>query len=205
MAESEPQRVLIVEGENDCHVVRQLRRRHSAIPEFSIQIGGNVAKALEAIGPTLLVSDRRAVGILIDADDDPSGRWNELTDRLSEEGIDAPPRADPYGAIIEPDGYPRIGVWMMPDNQSPGDMEDFVRGMIPDRDPVWPRSQRYVEEIPLAHRRFRHAKLLRAQLYAWLATRMIPQRMGAAIGAGDLGATGPSVVKFADWLKRLFG
>lgn len=116
MAESEPQRVLIVEGENDFHVVRQLRRRHSTIPEFSIQIAGNVAKVLEAIGPTLLVSDRRAVGILIDADDDPCGRWNELTDRLSEEGIGTPPRADPDGAIIEPDGYPRIGVWMMPDN-----------------------------------------------------------------------------------------
>ena len=203
MVDSEPS-ILIVEGDSDLHIVRQIRARHVAVPEFSIHVAGNVNKVLDSVGPALLSHDRRAVGILLDADDDPSARWNELTNRLLEEGLDAPPRADSDGTIIDSGSYPRIGVWMMPDNQSPGDMEDFVRDMIPDGDPVWPRSQRNVEGIPPAHRRFRPAKLLRAQLYAWLATREIPERMGAAIGAGDLDATGPSVVKFADWLKRLF-
>ena len=29
----------------------------------------------------------------------------------------------------------------MPDNEAPGELEDFVAGMIPESDPVWPRSQ----------------------------------------------------------------
>lgn len=93
----------------------------------------------------------------------------------------------------------------MPDNESPGELEDFVVGMIPERDPVWPLSQRYIEGIPEAGRKFSEKKKLRAQLYAWLAAREDPRLMGVAIRAHDLEVEGALSRNFIAWLTKLFG
>ncbi len=199
-----PDGVLLVEGEDDEHVVRQLCNRFTSIPEFSIRVAGNVDKLLDAIGAAMRVSNTEAVGVLMDANDRVGDRWNALRARLAEEAISVPDWPNPEGMIIEIPGSPRIGVWLMPDNEHPGEIEDFVSAMIPSDDPVWPRSQRYVEDIPAEHRRFRPGKLLRAQLYAWLATREIPGRMGAAIGAGDLNVESAESIRFVNWLRDLF-
>ena len=92
----------------------------------------------------------------------------------------------------------------MPDNGSPGELEDFVRTMLPDDDPVWPSSEKYIDEIREEHRKFRK-KVLRAKVHAWLATREQPGRMGAAIKEGDLKVEGALAGSFCDWLRRVFG
>ena len=98
----------------------------------------------------------------------------------------------------------RVGVWLMPDNQFPGELEDFVRHMLPGDDRVWPRAESYIDGIPQADRRFRDGKVSRAQLYAWLATRELPGRMGAAINAGDLNTDVDLARRFVSWLHALF-
>ena len=92
----------------------------------------------------------------------------------------------------------------MPDNEHSRELEDFVIQMIPHGDAVWPRSQAYIEGIPEGERLFSEGKRQRAQLYAWLATREEPHRMGAAIGTHDLDIDGPLCQKFVAWLKQLF-
>ena len=92
----------------------------------------------------------------------------------------------------------------MPNNRSPGELEDFVKTMLPDGDPVWPSSEAYIDGIEEEHRKFRK-KVLRAKVHAWLATRKQPGRMGAAIKEGDLEIDGAMAVSFADWLRRMFG
>lgn len=76
---------------------------------------------------------------------------------------------------------------------------------MPAGDPVWPRAQRYIDDIPVADRKFTTGKALRAMIHAWLATRAEPRKMGAAIGAGDLLATHPLAQQFVRWLRLLFG
>ena len=93
----------------------------------------------------------------------------------------------------------------MPDNTSAGELEDFVAQMIPTEDPVWPLSLSYIEGIPEADRKFSEKKKLRAQLYAWLAAREDPRRMGLAIRAQDLKVDGDLSKKFVAWLNELFG
>ena len=200
-----PPGLLLVEGESDEHVVDHLRRRVQTISAFEIRRAGNVSGLLNAIEPEVLADGRRALGILVDADDCPASRWAELRDRLEAVAIETPASPEPGGVIVPPTNGPRVGVWMMPDNRSPGELEDFVRTMIPECDPVWPRARDYVDGIPREHRRFRPGKALRAQVYAWLATREVPGRMGAAIGAGDLDVGTPSGLEFANWLRLLFG
>ena len=93
---------------------------------------------------------------------------------------------------------------MLPDNRTPGEIEDFVVTMIPQGDPVWPRAVQYIDGIPTRDRSFNLNKATKAKLHAWLATRRQPGRMGTAIGAGDLLASGPLATTFVGWLKALF-
>ena len=197
-------RILLVEGADDKHVVRQLFcRRHQFPPDFSIEDKEGIDKLLSSIEVEIKVSGRQTVGILADANDDVANRWKVITDRLSEVDIQPLASPEPAGTIIP--GTPRVGIWLMPDNESPGELENFVVQMIPNEDPVWPLSRDYIDGIPREGRKFSAKKELRAQLYAWLAAREDPRRMGLAIGAGDLGIDGDLSQKFVDWLARLFG
>ena len=92
----------------------------------------------------------------------------------------------------------------MPDNKSNGELENFVVQMIPDTDIVWPLAQNYINGIPKSSRKFRASKLQRAKLHAWLATREIPGRIGAAIRRGDLETDGKLAQLFVNWLKSLY-
>ncbi|MEZ4314138.1 MAG: DUF3226 domain-containing protein [Polyangiaceae bacterium] len=70
------------------------------------------------------------LGILLDADLSPGDRWQSL--RTSLRGLlDLPEQPYPGGTIVDSPrtpgtGVSRLGVWLMPDNQSPGMLEDFL-------------------------------------------------------------------------------
>jgi hypothetical protein len=113
----------------------------------------------------------------------------------------------PGGTIIPANpaiGSPRIGIWVMPDNQTAGELEDFVVPMIPEGDPVWPLSQAYIASIPLASRKFEANKITKSEVHAWLAARRFPGLMGLAPREGDLKTDGPLCQQFLAWLTRLF-
>lgn len=73
-------RILLVEGPNDEHVVRHLCNRHQAMPEFCIRGKGGIEVLLEDIGLEILDPRRKAVGILVDANDDLDARWRSVAD-----------------------------------------------------------------------------------------------------------------------------
>ena len=196
-------KVLLVEGQNDKHVVLQLCNRHPAIPDFYIQDSGDINQLLAAIGPQALAPGRETLGILADTDDLPQSRWDEIAHQLAGVGIPLPPSPEPGGTII-PGSRLRVGIWLMPNNQNTGEVEDFVSQMIPAADPVWPLAQQYIAGIPLSARKFAAGKTLRAQIHAWLAARAEPRLMGLAIRAHDLATNGTLCQTFLTWLNRLF-
>ncbi len=202
-------RVLLVEGQDDKHVIRHLRSQCEITNKFCIRDKSNYVELLKSIPSEIKAPGRDVLGIVLDADDEPVSRWHAVTAKLStlgEEGYfnisDLPKKPVPSGAIVE--GKVRIGIWLMPDNCSSGELENFVEKMIPSSDPVWPISQKYIDEIPLGDRLFKPKKTIRAKVYAWLATRERPFRMGLAIKAKELDINVPISVAFADWLRRLF-
>ena len=208
MAGPNDRRVLLVEGADDRHVVQHLRdhQDHPDIPAFKIVPKCGITKLIRAVGPEIKVPDRLAVGILADANDDPSARWREIADKLRKADIETPDWPVPTGGVVVAGmvGRPRVGVWLMPDNRSPGELEDFVEKLIPEGDPVWPLADCYVREIPPDARRFKLGKITRARIHAWLATRKEPRKMGAAIAIGDLDAEAPLARTFAEWLRAVF-
>ena len=202
-AQPEPH-VLLVEGPDDKHVIWQICNRSPETPDFYIADRGGIEPLLDAVGAELNAPGRRVLGILTDADDDLPARWAAITNRLAEEGVQVPNSPEQDGIVIDTVGKPRVGIWLMPDNVSLGELEGFVSQMIPTGDPVWPLSQRYIDDIPAHERKFAQSKTLRAQIHAWLATREDPRQMGLAIRTRDLAINNPLSQRFLRWLSHLF-
>ena len=195
--------ILLVEGEDDELVVEHLYREvFDSEPPFKIRNEEGYSKLLKGLPLYLKGSGLQALGVLADANDDPNARWQELVGAAVESDVLLPGAPDPSGTVVG--DRPRVGVWLMPDNVRSGELEDFARKLIPESDPVWPLAEQYIAAIPEADRKFRRRKTSKANLYAWLASRKHPQRIGAAIGVGDLDVEADIARQFAQWLGKLF-
>ena len=76
-------RVLLVEGQNDKHVVWQLCNRCGVpLALNDILDRGGLDPLLRTVGAEIQAEGRQAVGILVDANDDLMNRWNAVRDRL---------------------------------------------------------------------------------------------------------------------------
>lgn len=203
-------RLLLVEGQDDKHVVRHVMEACDLNIDIDVREADGAPNLLAAIPDELAAPERQVLGIAMDANGDPQARWEEIADELrkssqfQDAGGDPPAEAEPAGTILEGSSRcPRIGVWLMPDNVNPGELEDFIRRMIPDDDPVRPKADAYIDDLP-EPRKFAPHKIDKAKVHAWLATRKEPGRMGAAIGAGDLDVGAESCQAFVKWLEELF-
>ena len=82
---------LLVEGNNDFHVISALCQRHNVSETFEIlppkasgMGAGGVEKLLANFRLRLRSSagDTRAIGIVLDADNSPDGRWRQVTTEI---------------------------------------------------------------------------------------------------------------------------
>ena len=196
--------LLLVEGQDELHVVSKLLDRHRLQPSFEIAPKGGFEELRQSIYNEVNAPRRRVLGILADGNDHPDRRWQSISDQLRNAGCEVPEDRCRTGTVFPGPRETRVGVWLMPDNQRRGELEDFVAEMIPGDDPTWPRAKRYIDDIPGEERKFRTNKLTRAYVHAWLAARKNPRPMGTAITAGDLLHDAPIAATFVDWLRELF-
>ena len=131
-------RVLLVEGPDDEHVVVHLLAQSGLVCNFDIDQKGGFPELSKSIPVELAVPDRSVLGVVVDANDSPAARWQAVRDRCKRRGITLPSEPDPGGVVVE--GRPRVGVWLMPDNQNPGQLEDLVAAMVPAEDVVDPAT-----------------------------------------------------------------
>ena len=196
--------LLLVEGRDEWHIVSKLLDRHRLQPSFEIASKDGFEELRQSIYNEVNASKRRVLGILADGNDHPDRRWQSISDQLRDADCEVPEDLCRTGTVFPGPRGTRIGVWLMPDNQRRGELEDFVAEMIPGGDPTWPRARRYIDDIPGKERKFRPNKLTRAYVHAWLATREDPRPMGIAIRAGDLRHDAPIAASFVGWLRELF-
>lgn len=125
---------------------------------------------------------------------------------------DVPNKPVKDGTIIESDDdkfLPRLGFWIMPDNQSTGILEDFLRRLIPEYSLVPESGSLYghvvksVDSIP--DRRFCDRKEPKAIVHTWLAWQENPGLpMGTSISKDCFDLNAPEVDVFVSWLERLY-
>lgn len=202
---------LLVEGQNDKHVVWALCQQYHIAETFSVETpsesNGGVEALLNSIPVRLKISGLQALGIMLDADQDLNGRWQAIIHRLIKAGYTTlPQKPAPDGTIIDASNKPKVGIWLMPNNQLPGMLETFISLLIPTDDSLAAKARIVLEEIeqqklnryPLVHNP-------KAFIHTWLAWQRTPgQHMGQAITAQLLNHNEPVAVSFVDWLKQLF-
>lgn len=201
--------VLMVEGPDDEHVVkhicgsRQLGRIENIFPY------GGKDPLISGIGVRLKESDIAVLGIILDADTDIQARWQAVSSRLSGAGYKEVPGApSPEGTIIEsPVGtmLPKVGVWLMPNNQLPGILEDFLHFLVPNGDGLLAHVDQSIKSIPPEHIKFLDLNKPKARIHTWLAWQEEPGKpFGVAISARYLNPNLPAADIFANWLHRTF-
>lgn len=203
-------KILMVEGTDDEHVLKHICGNYGIPRLDEVETHEGVDHLLESIPVQLNLNDEDGdvVGIVIDADSDLNARWQSLRDIFTQAGYpNVPNQPDPNGTVLEaPSGtlLPKAGVWLMPDNKTPGILEDFLRFLVPDRQSaLFAHAERSVATVP--ERRFSQNDTPKAIIHTWLAWQEEPGRpYGTAITARFLDSQLPQARPLADWLGRLF-
>lgn len=221
MAKSKKQKklVLLVEGPDDAHTLYHLLNRHLGRSQVDKKINIESREGFETLRKSLRddlqVPVLERLGIVVDADSDLDARWQSLRDRLTElGGQNVPDTPEPDGTIVEVKQSYRtiqVGVWLMPNNQLPGMLEDFLQFLLPTDDALWERAKTAVDEIPDDDLPFdltgkdKVPWQKKAQLHTWLAWQKEPGRpLGQAITKSFLNPKAPLAHKLVDWVCKLF-
>ncbi|NJN99237.1 MAG: hypothetical protein HC875_36660 [Anaerolineales bacterium] len=199
---------LLVEGKNDQHVVWALCNAFQLPETFDVLVpgSGGVEAVLQDIPARIDEARLQSLGIMLDADEDIEGCWTAVRGCLEGIGYTTPKQPDIAGFITTLSERPRIGVWVMPDNQLPGRLEDFVGFLIPQDDRLKPIAEKTLQSIEKKNlNRFRPIHRSKALIHTWLAWQETPgMPMGQAITARVLLHDQTLANSFIAWLKRLF-
>ena len=149
-----------------------------------------------------------AIGYIFDADDPAftasnlGKTWGEIRKRL----LIAP-------AVIPVDGFigqhsktrTPVGVWLMPDNQQDGSVEDFLLALIDEGDTVAPFAEQSTRAAKADHgAMFEEKDFKKAVVEAWRAWQEEPgMTFGTAFQKSCLRKNAPLAERFVTWVKRL--
>lgn len=154
-------------------------------------------------------SEIKSIGVVVDADQNPLSTWQPIKQILEAKGytnlVIKPSAKD---IVITQPPLPKIGVWIMPDNQNPGYLEHFFQTLIKADDnllsPVNTAIQALYDQNLV---RFPDLRKQKAFVYTWLAWQKTPgTSMGLTIkGKSDLfDFQQANAQAFLSWSKQVF-
>lgn len=208
------QKVLLVEGKQDVRVIPELIEANGIDwgtkknPIVYIRDYDGYQKLVDpdVIATELQASGLSALGIMIDADDNPRGRWQSIRS-ASLKSIPDIPETLPEGGLIHtaPNGI-KFGVWIMPDNQMRGMLETFLTYMLPDgNELLWQFAQEVAREAKSKGAVFTDTNFDKANIYTWLAWQNPPGRqLHQAIMERILNPKHSKAQGFVNWFKALY-
>ena len=147
------------------------------------------------------------LGVLLDADQNPAqNRYGRIRSQVEIYFPNLPDQLPKTGLIAENDNHLRFGVWIMPDNQSRGDLELFLKELVPDEnETIW---QYAVEAVGTAQTKGCPCKenhCSKANLYTWLAWQNPPgQSPGRALTQKILDPKLEKAAHFVKWFMDLY-
>ena len=201
-------KILLVEGNDDEHVLKHICG-NCGIPNLDEVVSHEGDKdLLKSISSRIkFAQEGDIIGVVIDADASLDARWQSVRDQFVMAGCQGvPERPDPNGTILEPPGETlllRAGVWIMPDNRTPGILEDFLHFLVPPPNGLLDHATACVELI--ASPLFSQNDKTKAVIHTWLAWQKKPGLpYGTAITARFLDPNLPQAGVLVSWLRRLF-
>jgi hypothetical protein len=198
--------ILLVEGKDDKNVLEKLiAYYHVTDTTFEVKDTEGIANLLQALPTYFKGSDRTALGIMVDADNDLKVRWQSLSNILQKKGYtNLPTGPDSNGTIIEQLDLPRVGIWLMPDNKMSGMLEDFISFLVPNSatNQLWQLSEKCLGEARSFSASIPEAK---GRIHTWLAWQENPGTpLGLAITKRYLDPNVAQAQMLIDWVNRLF-
>lgn len=208
-------RVLLVEGKDDKEVVKHFCRAHGIEVDWGIEQvkgtdgGEGVEYLLDQVPVRLKESGIKRLGVLVDADENAQGRWESLRDRLRRKGYKSlPENPEPGGILVDltDDFGPKLfGVWIMPNNEKSGMLEDFLAFLMPGDDELMSHVDRFLHDIPPGPQRFTDIHLPKARIHSYLAVQRNPGKpLGLAITHRYLDPKNEQAEPFLNWLRKVF-
>ena len=205
---------LVVEGEQDKRVIPEFIKakgipwgetRETAIVDIEVY-GNNKFINSDFIGTELKASGLTHLGLIVDADDNPSGCWESIRNSCLQIMPNFPQSLPNTGLIHRTNTGIKFGVWIMPDNQQKGMLETFLSYMIEDeKEPIWQYAQQVVKEAKNRGAPFKNSHFDKANIYTWLAWQDEPGRqLHQAIKERILNPNHPKANVFFNWVKNLY-
>ena len=154
----------------------------------------------------------KVIGVVLDADANPEGRMQHFVEILKGSGrydVERIGALSAGGLVIGMGGEDaaRVGLWIMPDNQSHGMLEDFLTGLA---DAVHPEllveaeralvnlERNEIQQYTPAHRP-------KAKMHTYLAWQKEPGRtLACAVAKHYFDASSEKTRPFIDWVARLY-
>lgn len=188
--------LLIVEGLSDKNFIQafldyegldiNLDVRVVTAPEIDADIRHTTKQGIFRAVETLIkqLNDGRytRIGILIDMDYQEDSRLpikkqnlNQLSAALNPHGFSLKPQAsDDKGLYFDnPDFDNPIGIWIMPNNDSEGYLESWIKSCIQDKKANhFQHAEAFVDSLGTTH--FKASAITKAKIYTWLAIQPKP-------------------------------
>lgn len=202
---------LLVEGVNDKHVIYALAEKYHLVENFDVIDCGSIENVyrqmdLRLSNPTSL----KALGIIVDADSDASERFCKFIHQLPLNCYDTEGVCfSKTGTVIRPhnDSFPIVGIWVMPNNQSEGMIEDFMMSLTSEGDmQLLGKADTVLDELKAnGLQRFKDVHRSKAKIHTYLAWQEQPGLpLGVSIKAKAFDSDAKLAHDITDWLKTLF-
>ncbi len=180
------EKVLLVEGVEDQRVIPELveangiqwgDREKDWIVQIKSMNGVENLLDKQRINVQLKSSALKILGIILDADDEPTDRWQSMRNCLLDRYPDIPEELPATGLIHENPGEIKVGVWMMPDNREQGMLETFLQLLLPnDGEALWKFTEQSCQQAKTQGAAFKDCHSDKAKIHTWLAWQNPPGR-----------------------------
>ncbi len=199
---------LLVEGNDDQHVVWSICQQFNISETFDVVDMRGITNLMPAIPVRAKQRNIQSLGVLVDADFNHSNRWEDTVKPLRDLKYEVPKIPDALGTVIPSPApnRPRVGIWLMPDNQDTGMLEDFIRSLVPEADQRLVLAEEAVTTLEERNlRQYVPNHRAKALIHTWLAWQADPGTpLGLAITKKYFSTNTALCQQFAAWLNQLF-
>ena len=212
--------LLLVEGATEKRAIPELVEANGIIWEvakrtpivFIDDYAGGDTKVVKpsVISNELNVANRKALGLIVDADDNCQNRWQSVRNTCKDFIEDLPKDIPVQGLVCnttKKNGKPvKFGVWIMPDNETSGMLETFLAYLVKDESEIlWQYSQAVVSEAKNKGANFKPTHVDKANIHTWLAWQDEPgSQLHMAVKKKILDPQHPKAQTFIQWFRTLY-
>ena len=204
-----PTSLLLVEGRSEENAIREFYKQWKIDINFDISSEGSITKLKTSFKMHLKSSNiLRKLWVIIDADASYACAWQSIRDILERSGKYNPPlQLCSNGLILTPidENDLVVGVWIMPNNQDVGMLEDFMMGIIPEDNMLLHEAETVLTNIEKKNiQKYKNVHRAKAKLHTWLAWNDEPcDYVNVAIRKNLFSQDKELVIAFRAWLMEL--